>query len=209
MHKLTEMRKYLYKFYIPLIALYLAGCMVGGKFNKPEIYQAQQTSYPQSVSTDSITAIKWFELYQDTVLQRLIKTTLDSNRNLWTAAARVEESREIAGIVKANLYPSFGYQLSAGGGTAGSEALKVGGGLEKGSFKSYATLNWEIDLWGKIRHSNQAAYQEFLADIENQNSLIVSLVGEVAQLYFLLRDLDNRLMIAERTTIPTGICSRS
>ena len=134
-------------------------------------------------------------------MQRFIKLTLDSNRNLLIAAARVEESREIAGIVKANLYPSFGYQLSAGGGSTGNEALKVAGGIEGGAVKAYGTLNWEIDIWGKIRHSNMAAYSQFIGDIENRNGLIVSLVSEVAQLYFLLRDLDNRLMIAQRTLV--------
>lgn len=188
-------------YYILFVALAgIAGsCKVGGEFSKPAVPQTP-AAYPQSAYTyDSISAIKWFELYQDTVLQRLIRSTIDSNRNLMTAAYRIEESREIAGIVKANLYPSFGYQLSAGGGQAGQEAQKVAGGIDKGAIQAYGTLNWEIDLWGKIRHANIAAYNQYLGDIENRNALLVSLVAEVSQLYFLLRDLDNRLMIAERT----------
>jgi multidrug efflux system outer membrane protein len=176
-----------------------AGCKVGGDFSKHAVTQTPPQYSQSAVPYDSISAIKWFELYQDTVLQRYIKTTLDSNRNLLTAAARIEESREIAGIIKANLYPSVGYQLSAGGGQAGTEAQKIAGGIDKGAIQTYATLNWEIDLWGKIRSANQAAYNEYLGDIENQNALIVSLVSEVSQFYFLLRDLDNRLAIAERT----------
>jgi multidrug efflux system outer membrane protein len=199
MLKQTDMRQL--HVYILCAALtgMVASCKVGGEFSKPVVAQTP-TAYPQSAAAyDSISAIRWFELYQDTVLQRLIKTTLDSNRNLQAAAYRIEESRELAGIVKANLYPSFGYQLSAGGGEAGAEAQKVAGGIDKGAIKTYATLNWEIDLWGKIRHANQAAMNDYLGDIENRNALIVSLVAEVSQLYFLLRDLDNRLAIAERT----------
>jgi multidrug efflux system outer membrane protein len=143
--------------------------------------------------------VKWFDRYNDTVLQRYIQTTIDSNRNLLEAAYRIEESRERAGIVKANLYPAFGYSAQAGGGTAGTEAQKVGGGIDKGALKAYGTLNWEIDIWGKIRHANQAAYNNYLADIENRNALIVSLVAEVATQYFILVDLDNRLAIAKRT----------
>ena len=158
-----------------------------------------ECEYLAALSETKDIGIKWFELYGDTVLQRLIRTTLDSNRNLMTASYRIEESREIAGIVKANFYPAFGYQLSAGGGQAGQEAQKVAGGFDKGVFKTYATLNWEIDLWGKIRHANIAAYNQFLGDIENRNALVVSLVAEVSQLYFLLCDLDNRLMIARQT----------
>ncbi len=194
--------RYLHSYIIILLTtILLSSCLVGGRFSKPTVSQTPE-AYPRfEGSIDSISAIKWFELYQDTVLQRFIKLTLDSNRNLLIAGARVEESREIAGIVKANLYPSFGYQLSAGGGSAGNEALKVAGGIEGGAVKAYGTLNWEIDIWGKIRHANMAAYSQFIGDIENRNGLIVSLVSEVAQLYFLLRDLDNRLIIAERTLV--------
>jgi outer membrane protein, multidrug efflux system len=190
--------KFLYLFFLPVL---VSGCLVGGKFSKPTVSQTPAQYNQTTTPGDSITAIQWFELYQDTVLRRFIRTTLDSNRNLLAAAARIEESREIAGIIKANLYPAFGYQLTAGGGTAGTESQKVAGGFEKGVFKGYGTLNWEIDLWGKIRHANIAALNEYMADIENRNSAVVSLVAEVSQLYYLLRDLDNRLSIAQRTLV--------
>ena len=186
--------------FISFIAV-TTGCMVGGKFEKPESSVAGTlTQYPQATNiTDSITAMKWWDLYKDTVLQRFIRITLDSNRNLLASVARVEEAREVAGIVKANLYPAFGYSATAGGGKAGTEAQKVFGGVQGGAVKAYGTLNWEIDIWGKLRHQNQASYNEFLAEGYNKNALMVSLVGTVAELYFLLRDLDNRLVIAKRT----------
>jgi multidrug efflux system outer membrane protein len=190
--------KYLYLFILPVV---VSGCLVGGKFTQPTVSQTPPQYSQTSSPGDSITTIQWSELYKDPVLQQFIRATLDSNRNLLAAAARIEESREIAGIVKANLYPAFGYQAMAGGGKAGTEAEKVAGGFNKGVYKAYATLNWEIDLWGKIRHANQAAFNEFLGDIENRNALVVSLVGEVSQLYYLMRDLDNRLAIAERTLV--------
>jgi len=187
-----------------LIIFFIAlttGCMVGGKFEKPESSVANTlTQYPQATNTtDSITAMKWWDLYQDTVLQRFIRITLDSNRNLLASVARIEEAREIAGIVKANMYPAFGYSVTAGGGKAGTEAQKVVGGIQGGAVKAYGTLDWEIDIWGKLRHQNRASYNEFLAEGYNKNALMVSLVSTVAELYFLLRDLDNRLVIANRT----------
>ncbi len=174
------------------------GCMVGGQFEQPVV--SADSIYPNQVTADSMTNISWFALYQDTVLQRLIKTALDSNRNLLTAAARVEEAREIAGVVKANLYPSVGYQLSAGYGDAGSSAQQLGY-LQGGVFKGFGTLDWEVDLWGKLRHAKRAAQSDFLAQEENRLALQVSLVSEVASNYFILRDLDYRLQIAKRTQI--------
>jgi multidrug efflux system outer membrane protein len=60
-------------------------------------------------------------------------------------------------------------------------------------------LNWELDLWGKVRHATRSALAQYYSIVQNRNALQVSLVGEVASEYFLLRDLDNRLAIAQQT----------
>ena len=180
------------------IAAVFSGCVVNGKFSKSELPQTPQ-QFAQASNTDTSALISWFDVYNDTVLQRFIRTTIDSNRNLMLAAYRIEESREQAGIVKANLYPAFGYQLQAGGGQAGIDARKIGAGVDGGALRALGTINWEIDVWGRLRSINQAAYNNFLADVESRNAAIVSLVAEVASQYFLLRDLDNRLAVAKRT----------
>jgi hypothetical protein len=172
MHPMMNIiRKHMHKSIIYYLAVFMllgiTGCMVGGKFQSPVETSVAPEKFAQVEGTsDSAVLVKWFELYEDTVLLRYIRTTLDSNRNMLRAAARIEQSREIAGIVKANLYPSFGYSASAGGGTAGTDAQKVGGGIDNGAFKMYGTMNWEIDLWGKLRSANQASFNAFLADIE-------------------------------------------
>jgi multidrug efflux system outer membrane protein len=195
------MRTTLSLFLVPALCLVMEGCLVGGKMQKPNLTQTPQ-QYPQFAGIpDTSSVLRWFELYQDTVLQRLIRTCIDSNRNLMIATARVDQSREVAGFVKANLYPQFGYSAQAGGGQAGTEAQRVAGGLDRGVFRAFATLNWEIDLWGKLRHANLAAYNEFVADTEFRNALVVSLIAEMATQYFLLCDLDNRLAIARRTLL--------
>lgn len=174
------------------------GCMVGAKYTgTPAV--ATPEAFPQASVSDTTALMNWVDLYSDTVLQRFIRTTLDSNRNLLAAAYRIEESREIAGIVRANLYPSFGYQAQAGGGNAGLDARKIGAGIEGGALRALGNINWEIDIWGRLRNNNQAAVARLLADAENRNALVVSLVAEVASQYFLLRDLDNRMEVAKRT----------
>ncbi len=195
------LRSYIFIAISGITLLVVSGCMVGGKFSKPTVSQTPGNFTQQAGPADTTAVMQWFELYQDTALQRIVRTTLDSNRNLMVAASRIEQSRELAGVIKANLYPSVGYSGSLGGGTAGNEAQKIGGAYNGGAFKTYATLNWELDLWGKIRHANQAAYAQYIGDIENRNALMVSLVAEAASQYFLLRDLDNRLAIAQRTLV--------
>src|SRR4029078_4450042 len=114
---------------------------------------------------------KWFELYQDTVLQRIIITTLDSNRDLLVTSARIEQDRLQSAIIKANIYPQLSYSASAGGGSAGTNAQKVVGGVDGAAFNLFGVLNWELDLWGKIRHNSRSAVARFTAEVNNRYAL--------------------------------------
>lgn len=184
-----------------LLVTAMAGCLVGPKYTEPAA--VRQLTYRDSTTTIDTTAlVTWFDQYKDPALQKLIRRALDSNRNLLAAASRIEEAQAQTAAVKANLWPRLGYDISAGGGRAGTDALKVAGGLNSGAIKAYGVLDWELDLWGRVRHSNRAAIGQLLAVTENRSALQVSLVSEVATLYFLLRDLDNRLELA-RSTVAT------
>lgn len=175
----------------------LAGCMVGPKYTYEP--PKQPLSYSGVVNSDTSALIQWAQLYDDPVLVGLIQTTLDSNRSMWAAAARVEEARLLAGAVKADLYPHLNYGLAAGGGTAGIDAQRTGSGIDGGFFEALGQVQWEIDIWGKLRHANRAAQALYFEQQYIRHALQVSLVAEVAGNYFLLRDLDNRLSVAQRT----------
>jgi len=189
-------RKQLYVLLLLSLVLF-TGCMVGKKYSRPP--EPAGISYPDLTRTDTSTLATWFNVYHDTALQSLIKAAIDSNRDLLAAAANMEVARALSGAVKANLYPHFGYSAQAGGGTAGSDATKIAGGVDGGLFNVFGVLNWELDVWGKLRHQTRASIDDFLASKANRDALQVSLVAEVASDYFLLRDLDNRLMIAQNT----------
>jgi len=180
-----------------LIIVVFTGCMVGKKYSRPSL--PVNITYPDATKMDTAALATWFTIYHDTALQSLIKAAIDSNRDLLAAASHVEEAFALSGAVKANLYPHFGYQAAAGGGTAGVDAIKVASGVDGGLLNVFGVLNWELDVWGKLRHQSRASIDEFLATKANRDALQVSLVAEVASDYFLLRDLDNKLMIAQNT----------
>ncbi len=186
--------------YGPIAVLVLcAGCMVGKKYSSPTA--PQDITYRVVEPRDTMPLDKWFEVYEDTALKGMIQTTLDSNKDLHVAAARIEASRAEMAVVKANMFPQLGYSGKAGGGHAGTDAQKVAGGIEGAVFNAFGVLSWEPDLWGKFRHANRAAQAQYEATQQERNALQVSLIAEVAANYFLLRDLDNRLSIAQQTLI--------
>lgn len=186
--------KHLLPFALALVTL--SGCMVGPKYQQQPA--DPNVSYAGALNADTTDLVQWTQFYDDPVLVKLIQTTLDSNRNMWLTAARVEEARLLAGAAKADLYPQLGYSVTGGGGSAGTDARRQGN-VDGGFFEVFAQLRWEIDIWGRLRHSNRAAQALYFEQQYVRHGLQVSLVAEVAANYFLLRDLDNRLAIARRT----------
>jgi multidrug efflux system outer membrane protein len=154
-----------------------------------------------SAIKDSLALIAWTEVYKDPELTKLIQTVLKSNLDLLTAISRVEEARAVYGISKSSLYPSFGYNVNAGISDVRDNARSVGAGIDGQSYGAFATMNWEIDLFGKLRHQKRSDWATFLATENNAQAVRVSLIAETATLYFLLRDADNRLAIANKTVV--------
>ncbi|UCH84681.1 MAG: efflux transporter outer membrane subunit [Candidatus Latescibacterota bacterium] len=176
-----------------ITVIYVAGCTMGPDYERPPIDEpvAYRDSFPPS---ESIANIAWWELFGDTVLQSLIDTALVHNRNLRASMARIDEARATLGIVRADLFPRLNYAAdgvyegtSAGDGSTSSSALIA------------LNASYVVDLWGRVRRSNEAALAELLATEEAYRGVTITLVAEVANAYFLLRDLDNRLTISEQT----------
>jgi multidrug efflux system outer membrane protein len=183
------------------ILLVLAGCAVGTKYSRPETVAAKNPAgYTFTTSSaDSITNLDWWEVYQDTVLQSLIRQALDSNLNLLAAVARVEEAQALLGYNKANLGPSLGVSGAARASDFRQQASEAGVGFNSNAYSVLGNISWEIDLWAKLRHANRAAYAELLATEESRKSIYISLVAQIAELYFNLRGLDDRHRITQRT----------
>ena len=190
------------KLIIPIfILLVLAGCAVGPKYSRPETVGTKTPAgYAQGLdNADSITNMDWWDVYQDTVLQSLIQYAVDSNLNLLTAMARVEEAQAILGYNKANLAPSFGYGASARATEFRENSTEAGVAFPTNSYSVLGNISWELDIWGKLRHANRAAYADLMATEENRKSIYISLVAQVAELYFNMRGLDDRYKITQRT----------
>ncbi|MEI6061331.1 MAG: efflux transporter outer membrane subunit [Bacteroidota bacterium] len=168
----------------------LTSCLVGPKYTRPNM-KAPQAWNEQSKfvkKTDSIANLKWFEIFRDTVLNSLIDKALKNNYNLGSAVIRIEQSRASFGIARADMLPSFGYSAQAELNDPSKDAFSLMG-----------TASWEIDFWGKLRHAKKAAYAQLLASEEGMKTISTTLISDVASYYFQLRDIDNRLAIAQRT----------
>src|SRR5262249_7974266 len=110
-----------------------------------------------------------------------------------------------AGIARAAYYPSIGYSVKAQrskefAAFLGIESNQVPTPGATNLFLGALSASWEIDVWGSIRRTNEAAIAELLATEEGRRGVLLSLVSDVAQAYFELIELDARLVISQKTT---------
>ena len=175
----------------------LFACAVGPDYSRPNIPTGDSFRMAKAADLPSLADMPWWELYRDEELQKLIRIALEENKDLERAVATIEEFEARLFIARVDFIP----QMT---GTTNFPVARLGGVRFRGfpnPFNYYlqGNLAWEIDVWGRIRRSNEAARGDLLAREENRRAIVLQLVGGVAQAYFDLRQFDLQLEIAERT----------
>ncbi len=173
---------------------------VGPDYRRPEVTPPQEfRSLIQPSEATSLADLAWWEVFRDAQLQQLTSEALANNYDLQTAAARVEESRAFVGVAASPLYPQVGYL-----GEASREKILVpfGGGPNTtlNVFTGLFNMTWEVDIWGRIRRSTEAARASFFASEEARRGVLLTLVSDVAAAYFQLLELDSELAIARQSS---------
>ncbi len=175
-----------------ILAIQLESCKVGKDYERQEM-QGPVTYNQEFPKDSSISNIPWWKLFKDTVLVDMIHTALVNNKSIQVAISRIQEAQLQIDIAEADYYPSIGYN-AYGSSFANSEVSglsnQAGGGVN---------VSYTVDLWQKIKTMNNIALQNYFATEEAYKSLNISVVSAVAGAYVSLRDIDNRLIIAEKT----------
>ena len=187
--------------YLPFVVAALGGCTLGPDYERPEL--ETPPVYIQPVEQgESFANTPWWDLFQDEQLQDLIRVALEENQDLGIAIARIEEFRATLGVTRADQFPTV--DITAAGGRTDPSQNTILGGVSDGFNDSYrlsGDVFFELDLFGRLRRSTEAARGELLAAEESRRSITISLIASVASTYMLLRDLDAQLEIARRTEI--------
>jgi multidrug efflux system outer membrane protein len=191
-----------------MAGLLLLGCRAPGanyarpKIKPPEVFRGSTDSTPRT-DLSSLAELKWFEVFKDEELQRLIKEALESNYDLREAVARVDAARANVGITRADQFPSIaaGTSITTVRNSAGGAFPLPRGFNQDRTFGSLALnlVSFEADIWGRLRNSTEAARADLLATDETRKAVVTTLVSDVAGAYFNLLELDMELGIAERT----------
>lgn len=181
-------------------ALILSGCAVGPDYERPEIVSPETWRVKYKAAAD-VSNTRWWQQFQDPVLNQLIETALRENKDVRIAAARMQEFAARIDIANSGFLPQIGYGGDASRNKTSRDSFGSNSSIDRtyNNYSASANLTWELDLWGRIRRSDEAATAEFLAQEENRRSVILSLVATVATTYVTLRQSDRQLQIAKDT----------
>jgi NodT family efflux transporter outer membrane factor (OMF) lipoprotein len=189
----------------------VAGCTVGPDYKKPEtaapgsfaslkeIAEAAPGSVPvgaQSLTKEALAT--WWKGFEDPTLNSLIERAVAANLDLKTAVARVREARANRGISASAQYP----QLAAAGEVTRSRRSQnvqsFPGSAIQNLFDAGLDATYEIDVFGGVRRSVEAADADVGAAIENQRDVLVSVLAEVALAYTDLRGFQERTKLSRQ-----------
>ncbi|WP_051303443.1 efflux transporter outer membrane subunit [Comamonas composti] len=142
----------------------------------------------------------WRDYFTDPVLQRLITTALENNRDLRIAALRAEEARAAFQIQRSEQFPTIGIGGQGGRARVPGDLNVTRRSVVSGEYRAEVGLSsWELDLWGRVRNLRDSAMQTWLASESGHQAVQVALITQVANGYLGLRELDERVAIARDT----------
>jgi multidrug efflux system outer membrane protein len=179
------------------IVCFQAGCAIGPSYKRPEV--ALPDSYRGNLQTDdamTLADLPWWKVFEDPVLVDLISEALNKNLNLEIAVARTEQAYRQSRAVRSEFYPQVSFDGSAGRSRS-PVVPQPGTSLTYTNYAGALNVAWEVDIWGRIRRASESARAQLLASEDFQRGILLSVVADVASLYFALLDLDTSLAVAK------------
>ncbi|ETU73407.1 efflux transporter outer membrane subunit [Pseudomonas aeruginosa] len=204
---------------VSVLALAIAGCAVGPDFTAPKPaapddwsnWRSSDATLQTPLPANATLPTQWWLAFNDPVLNQLQQQAVDSSPDLQTAALHYAQARAQSQTVAAQHWPS----VNASGGVTRQRQSEYGAGTRMldfigtdreplvkqlsepfNQYQAGIDASWELDLWGRISRSIEAAD----ADIDNQRALLalarLSLSSEVARHYFELRTSQRQIGLA-------------
>ncbi|MFT3981181.1 MAG: efflux transporter outer membrane subunit [Ferruginibacter sp.] len=197
-------KKLIIGFNVLMLVLIAVSCKVASNI-KADVKVPDQYSraVQNSEDTTTIADIRWSDFFKDTTLQRLIERGINHNYDLLVALTRISASREKLKQAKVLQFPSLNFSLAAQSFNPSQNSLN---GISLGNFlgqkhiedyNAAFNLNWEADIWGKIKSQKEKVRSQYLQTYEAKNTIQTQIVANIAHGYFNLLMLDEQLDITK------------
>jgi multidrug efflux system outer membrane protein len=187
-------------FITALLLLPLAACKVGPNYKRPVLsvpdqYRGLAPDLGGQSASQPFAEMRWQSVFQDEVLETLIKEALTNNYNIRIAATHILQAEASLGVARSNQLPTltgtFGIQNEQSVVNRGSPTYDSAG----------LQLNYLVDFWGQFRRATEAARADLLASRYAQHVVETTLISDVANAYYLLRQYDSQLEFSKQTVV--------
>lgn len=173
------------------LVIFIAACNVQEKFVQPKVEIADTFNNTAEVDSSSFSDLQWWEMFNDTTLILLINEGLNNNIPIQNMAIGIKQAQLQYEIARSMLSPQLGY---------GAQGTLDGNTVETGlNYNVLASVNvsYTLDFWGRLSNQRDASFQAYLATEIAYYQVRASLIAQIASLYFTLRDVDNKIIVAE------------
>jgi len=193
---------------LALLPLLLAACVQGPNYHRPLFSLGSKWKEGKGSKSSAPLPDEWWKLFGSSTLNGLVNKALADNQDLAGGKARVETARALIGVQRADWFPQI-----SGMGSVGTQRLSassfganlppqfgsVSDLLERDSYKASLDMSYELDLWGRVKRSVEAARASAQAADETLSAQRLMVAAAVAQNYFLLRSLDVQMKVLNET----------
>lgn len=189
------------------VALTAGGCMVGPKYARPALEPPAAFASPAPGGEPAPIPADWWRLYREPALDALIATATASNQTLRQAVARVDEARALARVAASfrlptvALNPIVSRQRTSANRPSPLTGAAVGTASTYNDWLVPFDLSYEVDVWGRVRRSLQAADAQTAASADEEAVVRLAVQTDVAQYYYTLRLLDAQSDTLTRTIV--------
>ena len=187
---------------IGLMISLISGCTLTQDYQRPPVDVPDKWRVDYSAAAD-IANISWWNQFNDPVLNELIETALNENKDLKIAAARVEEFIGRLKITNSRFLPQIGYDAGTSRDSRSLErSIPSLANASQRSIPTFLTtidVAWEFDIWGRLQRANEATRAQLLSAEEGHQAVILTVVSNVAISYVEMLCLEKELRIYKQT----------
>jgi multidrug efflux system outer membrane protein len=194
-----------------IVLCLLQGCAVGPNYHRPQA--AVPPQWTTTATRGTAPGVEpqtdlWWKSFQDAELDSLIQRAVKANYDLKLATARVIEERAAKGVAKADFYPQISasalgthfrqFTIAPIPNKSTGTVTPTPFSFETNDYQGLFDAAWEIDIFGRIRRSVEAARGDLAASEQDRRNVLITLLGDIGQNYANLRGFQLRLTIAEQ-----------
>jgi NodT family efflux transporter outer membrane factor (OMF) lipoprotein len=194
------MRRYAF-----ILALSLSACIVGPDYQKPDIATPKQWSSATATAAQAKTLDKWWQNFNDPILNQLVVDAINANLDLKQTLDRIKEARSQRVETIASGLPSFSSKSNVNrrlNSAASTSSTSQAGGFGVSNqiidlLQLGIDAQWEVDFFGGVQRAIEVADATIDSEIEHRRDVLVTLLGEVARNYIELRGNQQLIVITE------------